>query len=230
MKTIGLIGGMSWESTSAYYKIINEGVKARLGGLNSAKIIMHSVNFDEIARLQINDDWEQIAAILSKTAKTIEQAGADFILICSNTMHKVAPIVRQHIRIPLIHIADVTGRVLKTNGIKKIGLLGTQITMEQEFYKAVFQDKYGIEVIVPNEADRLRINDVIYNELCKGVISQESRIAYLSIINTLSEQGVDGVILGCSEIPLLVNANHTTTQLYDTVQIHAETAVQLLTK
>lgn len=230
MKTIGLIGGMSWASTASYYKTINECVRANLGGLSSAKIIMHSVNFDEINTMQKNGDWEQVAAILGKTAKAIEQSGADFILICSNTMHKVAPIIRQHIRIPLLHIADITGKTLKANGVAKIGLLGTQVTMEQEFYKAVFQDKYGIEVIVPNEADRQLVNDVIHNELTKGVISSESRTVYLDIINTLAEQGASVVVLGSTEISLLVNTEHTTVPLCDPALIHAETAARLATK
>ena len=227
MKTIGLLGGMSWESTASYYRIINEGVKAKLGGLHSAKIALVSVDFHPIEALQKEGNWDKTAAILKKAASDIEKAGADFILICTNTMHLVAPEVEAEISIPLLHIADATAQDIVNTGIKKIGLLGTAFTMEKDFYKGRLENKYGLDVIIPNKSDRKIIHDIIYDELCLGHINKSSRAEYLRIINTLIEQGAEGVILGCTEITLLVTPEDTDVKLFDTTMIHAQKAVEL---
>jgi len=224
-KTIGLLGGMSWESTAIYYRELNEGIKAKLGGLHSARICMVSVNFEEIEKLQQIEDWNGTAVILSEAAIAIEKGGADFLLICTNTMHKVAPQIEANISIPILHIADATAQRLRKAGIKKVGLLGTRFTMEQDFYKGRLVEKYGIDVIVPNEPEREDVHSVIYNELCLGTIDQNSRERYLKIIAQLAANGAEAVILGCTEIALLVKQNHTATPLYDTTAIHAEQAV-----
>lgn len=224
-KTIGLLGGMSWESTASYYRAINEGIKAKLGGLHSAKICMVSVDFEEIEKLQHQDDWDGTAVILAEAAQGIENGGADFLLICTNTMHKVAPQIEEAITIPILHIADATAQRLKNDSIEKVGLLGTRFTMEQEFYKGRLSEKFGIEVIVPSESERLDVHDVIYKELCLGTIDDNSRERYLKIIDGLSKKGAQAVILGCTEIALLVQQSHTATPLYDTTAIHAEQAV-----
>ena len=224
-KTIGLLGGMSWESTAIYYRELNEGIKAKLGGLHSARICMVSVDFEEIEKLQQIEDWNGTAVILSEAAIAIEKGGADFLLICTNTMHKVAPQIEANISIPVLHIADATAQRLRKAGIKKVGLLGTRFTMEQDFYKGRLVEKYGIDVIVPNEPERKDVHSVIYNELCLGTIDQNSRERYLKIIAQLAANGAEAVILGCTEIALLVKQNHTATPLYDTTAIHAEQAV-----
>ena len=224
-KTIGLLGGMSWESTAIYYRELNEGIKAKLGGLHSARICMVSVDFEEIEKLQQIEDWNGTAVILSEAAIAIEKGGADFLLICTNTMHKVAPQIEANISIPILHIADATAQRLRKAGIKKVGLLGTRFTMEQDFYKGRLVEKYGIDVIVPNEPEREDVHSVIYNELCLGTIDQNSRVRYLKIIAQLAANGAEAVILGCTEIALLVKQNHTATPLYDTTAIHAEQAV-----
>tara|TARA_B110000483_G_C18052843_1_gene487233 strand:+ start:107 stop:814 length:708 start_codon:yes stop_codon:yes gene_type:complete len=224
-KTIGLLGGMSWESTAIYYRELNEGIKAKLGGLHSARICMVSVDFEEIEKLQQIEDWNGTAVILSEAAIAIEKGGADFLLICTNTMHKVAPQIEANISIPILHIADATAQRLRKAGIKKVGLLGTRFTMEQDFYKGRLVEKYGIDVIVPNEPERKDVHSVIYNELCLGTIDQNSRERYLKIIAQLAANGAEAVILGCTEIALLVKQNHTATPLYDTTAIHAEQAV-----
>ena len=224
-KTIGLLGGMSWESTAIYYRELNEGIKAKLGGLHSARICMVSVDFEEIEKLQQIEDWNGTAVILSEAAIAIEKGGADFLLICTNTMHKVAPQIEANISIPILHIADATAQRLREAGIKKVGLLGTRFTMEQDFYKGRLVEKYGIDVIVPNEPEREDVHSVIYNELCLGTIDQNSRERYLKIIAQLAANGAEAVILGCTEIALLVQQNHTATPLYDTTAIHAEQAV-----
>lgn len=226
MKTVGLLGGMSWESTAAYYKAINEGVKNKLGGLHSAKIAMFSVDFDPIEKLQHQGDWHGTALILSEAAKKIEAAGADFLLICTNTMHKVAPQIEQAINIPILHIADATAEVLVKNGIKTVGLLGTAFTMEQEFYKGRLQEKYDLKVIVPDTIDRKIVHAVIYNELCVGKIEPSSKVEFLRIIAALSQNGAEAVILGCTEISMLVKQSDTAVALYDTTQIHANKAVE----
>ncbi|RPB41097.1 aspartate/glutamate racemase [Vibrio diabolicus] len=227
MKTIGLLGGMSWESTLSYYKLINEGVKEALGGLNSAKIFMYSVNFSEIEKLQHQGKWEETASILSDAASSIEKGGADFILICTNTMHKVAPQIEASINIPILHIADATAELLREKGVQKVGLLGTQFTMEQDFYKGRLSDLYGLDVITPAQDDRSIVHNIIYKELCQGEIKEESRTIYLQIIEKLKEQGAEAVILGCTEIALLVNQSHTDVTLLDTTSIHAQAAVRL---
>jgi aspartate racemase len=225
MKTIGLLGGMSWESTATYYHLINEGVKARLGGLHSAKIAMFSVDFEEIEQLQHSGDWEGTAIILSAAAQKIEAAGADFLLICTNTMHKVAPEIEQAIGIPLMHIADATAQHARDAGIETVGLLGTNFTMEQAFYKGRLAEKHGLNVLVPSKADRDLVHDVIYKELCLGKIDAASRKEYLRIIEALAGRGAEAIILGCTEIGLLVQQEHTQIPLFDTTAIHAEAAV-----
>ncbi|MFA0310581.1 aspartate/glutamate racemase [Vibrio splendidus] len=230
MKTIGLLGGMSWESTMSYYKSINEGVKANLGGLNSAKICMYSVNFDEIEKLQHQGRWAETADILSDAALSVEKGGADFILICTNTMHKVVPEIEEKITIPILHIADTTARKLLEQGVKTVGLLGTAFTMEQDFYKGRLTDKFGIDVVTPDESDREKVHNIIYQELCRGEVKEESRAVYRKIIEKLSQQGAEAVILGCTEIVLLIQQQHTDVPLFDTTAIHAEAAVRLATK
>jgi aspartate racemase len=224
MKTIGLLGGMSWESTELYYRLINEGVKAQLGGLHSAKIAMVSVNFHEIEQLQHSGDWQGAANILSGAAKQIEAAGADFLLICTNTMHKVANEVQAAISIPLLHLADATAGRITDAGITTVGLLGTNFTMEQDFYKGRLA-QHGINVITPDESDRQTVHRVIYEELCLGKINESSRQQYLQIIDKLAASGAEAVIEGCTEITLLVQQQHTAVRLFDTTAIHAEQAV-----
>lgn len=228
MKTIGLLGGMSWESTASYYRIINELTKQKLGGFNSAKICMFSVNFAEIEDLQNKGLWDDAAAILIKAARSIELGGADALLICTNTMHKVADQIEKELSIPLIHIADATGDVLKQRNIQSIGLLGTSFTMEQDFYKKRLKDNFNIDVIIPSTEERQIVHNTIFNELCLGRIEDSSRSRFLSIIETLQQQGAEGVILGCTEIALLVNQTHTSTTLFDTTTIHAEKAVDFI--
>lgn len=227
MKTIGMLGGMSWESTASYYKAINEGMTSALGGLHSAKICLYSVNFDEIEKLQHQGNWDKTAQILAKAAKSVEAGGADFIIICTNTMHKVVPDIERELDIPILHIADATANQLVADSITKVGLLGTRFTMEQDFYKSRLVDNFGIEVIVPNTAEQTIIHDVIYDELCQGIISPESKANYVDIINRLYEQGAEAIILGCTEIALLVQQEDTSVPLYDTTEIHAAHAVQL---
>jgi aspartate racemase len=226
MKTIGLLGGMSWESTVTYYRLINEEVKKKLGGFHSAKICLYSVDFDEIEKLQHTGNWAETAQILSNAAKRIEAGGADFLLICTNTMHKVAPEIEANINIPLLHIADATAKQIQTRGFQTVGLLGTNFTMEQEFYKGRLVEHHGISVLVPDQADREYVHNVIYNELCLGKIETNSRAEYVRIIEKLAEQGAQAVILGCTEIPLLVKQEHTSVPLFDTTEIHAMKAVE----
>ncbi|MCU7801275.1 MAG: aspartate/glutamate racemase family protein [gamma proteobacterium symbiont of Lucinoma myriamae] len=229
MKTIGLLGGMSWESTLGYYRAINEGVNNKVGGLHSAKIAMYSVDFEPIEQLQHAGDWESTAKILSEAAKSIQAAGADFLLICTNTMHKVAPEIEAAIQIPLLHIADATADILVNEGIKSVGLLGTAFTMEQEFYKGRLINNYGLEVLVPSKQDREIVHKVIYQELCLGKIKPGSKIEYLRIIDALAAQGAEAVILGCTEIGMLVKQSDTNVRLLDTTAIHAEKAVEYAT-
>jgi len=226
MKTVGLLGGMSWESTAGYYKAINEGVKSKLGGLHSAKIAMYSVDFEPIEKLQHQGDWEGTAQILTDAARKVESAGADFLLICTNTMHKVAAQIEEAIDIPILHIADATAEMLLANGVQTVGLLGTAFTMEEDFYKGRLQKQHGLDVIVPNATDRKLVHDVIYNELCFGKIEPESKVEYLRVISALAAQGAQAVILGCTEIGMLVQQSDTSVALYDTTQIHASKAVE----
>jgi amino-acid racemase len=225
MKTIGLIGGMSWESSLEYYRIINEKVKEELGGLHSAKSIMYSVDFEKIKNLQHEGKWDELTEIMIDAAKTLEKAGADLVVICTNTMHKMANEVENSINLPLIHIADATAELIKNQKLNKIGLLGTKFTMEQEFYKGRLQEKHHIDVVIPNEEDREIVHKIIYNELCLGNIKDSSKNEYVRIINDLVTQGAQGVILGCTEIPLLVKQNDVSVPVFDTTTIHAEFAV-----
>ena len=226
MKTIGLIGGMSWESTVTYYQIINEVIKSELGGLHSAKILLYSVDFAEIESCQASGDWGRSATILSEVATKLELAGADYIVICTNTMHKVVPQILNHIHIPIIHIAEATANALKEKHISKVALLGTKYTMTQDFYKQKLIDA-GIEVLTPPVQDIEIINGIIYGELCLGIISNESKAKYLRIINELALRGAEGVILGCTEIGLLVQQKDTVLPVFDTTQIHAREAALL---
>ncbi len=226
MKTIGLLGGMSWESTLGYYRAINQGVNKKLGGLHSAKIAMYSVNFAPIEKLQHIDDWEGTAKILCKAAKSIQATGADCLVICTNTMHKVAPEIEAAIQIPLLHIADATAQAVVDDDIKTVGLLGTRFTMEQDFYKGRLENNYNLHVLVPTEEDRKIIHGVIYQELCLGKIEADSKSEYLRIIKSLASQGAEAVILGCTEISMLVNQADTNIRLLDTTAIHAEKAVE----
>jgi aspartate racemase len=226
MKTIGLLGGMSWESTVGYYQAINKGIKESLGGLHSAKIAMYSVDFDPIEKLQHSGNWEGAAEILIDGAKNVQAAGADVLLICTNTMHKVAPQIEKAIDIPLLHIADATAEVLVQKGIKTVGLLGTAFTMEEDFYKGRLSDNYGLTVHIPTETDREIVHNVIYKELCLGEVNPSSKIEYLRIIEDLANQGAEAVILGCTEIGILVNQTDTDITLLDTTYIHAKKAVE----
>lgn len=223
MKTIGLIGGMSWESTVTYYQLINETVKEKLGGLHSGKILLYSVDFAEIEEYQARGEWDKSARVLAQAAKNLESAGADFIVICTNTMHKVAPQIREAIHIPILHIAEATADVLKAQGITKVGLLGTKYTMTQDFYKSKLVEA-GIQVVIPDETGVELVNDVIYKELCLGIIRPESRENFLSVIEKLRQDGAQGVILGCTEIGLLVKQTDTTMPVFDTTYIHATKA------
>ena len=226
MKTIGLLGGMSWESTVLYYQLINETTKQRLGGLHSAKICLRSVDFAPIEALQHQGDWDALGQMLAAEAQTIEAGGAKCLLICTNTMHKVADTVAAAITIPLLHIADATAQALVNDGVSKVGLLGTRFTMEQDFYKGRLTEQFGIEVITPNAEQRQAVHEIIYQELCQGEIKAESRETYLNIIAALHEQGAEAVILGCTEIGMLVQQTDTTVPLYDTTRIHAERVVE----
>ena len=226
MKTIGLLGGMSWESTQSYYRAINEAVREQLGGLHSAKIVLYSVDFAEIEALQVRGDWDKAGQLLASAASAVERAGADFLVICTNTMHKVVPAIAAGISMPILHIADATADELIAQGVKQVGLLGTRFTMEQAFYKDRLM-ACGIAVVVPDQADRDRVNRVIYEELCLGVIKADSRARYLDIIHRLQLQGAEAVILGCTEIALLVQQSDTPVALFDTTAIHAQQAVRL---
>ena len=225
MKTIGMLGGMSWESTAVYYRLINEGIKSRLGELHSAKICLNSVDFDEIEKLQRVGDWDAQAEILSEAARSVEAAGADFLIICTNTLHKVVPQIEQAITIPILHIADATALQLQADGIKIIGLLGTRFTMEQDFYKQRISEKFGIKVIVPASDDRQIVHAIIYDELCLGKINDGSRVKYVQIIDRLRQAGAEAIVLGCTEIALLLQQDHTSASLYDTTRLHALQAV-----
>lgn len=226
MKTIGLIGGMSWESTVTYYQIINEVVKHDLGGLHSAKCLLYSVDFEEIEACQSSGDWQRSAQILGGAAQSLERAGADFLVICTNTMHKVAPQLQEMVGIPILHIADVTAHVLMERDVSRVALLGTRYTMEQDFYKDILISK-GIEVLIPEEEERVQVNRIIFEELCLGQIREQSKAYYLEVIGRLMSRGAQGVILGCTEIGLLVKPEDTNAALFDTTVIHAESAAHL---
>jgi len=226
MKTIGLIGGMSWESSLEYYRIINETVREQLGGLHSARIVMHSFDFAQIAELQNKGDWNQAAKLLADAAKRLEQAGAEVLVICTNTMHKSADHVQENVHIPLLHIADATAEQIKARELKKVGLLGTKFTMEEDFYKGRLSDKHGIEVIIPDEHERQIINQIIFDELCVGQIKQDSKENFRRIMQNLAKNGAEGIILGCTEICLLVEQQDVEIPLFDTTTIHATSAAR----
>jgi len=226
MKTIGLIGGMSWESTSEYYRIINEEIKERLGGLHSAKCLINSVDFEEIERCQSSGDWDGAGEILGNAAYSLQKGGADFIIICTNTMHKVVGKIKAKIDIPVLHIADATAKEIKRKDIQKVGLLGTKYTMEQDFYKSRIEEN-NIKVIVPSEKNRKEINKVIYTELCLGKIVSQSREYYKRVIEELVQKGAQGIILGCTEIGLLIKQEDVSVPIFDTTHIHAIEAVKV---
>ena len=229
MKTIGLIGGMSWESTVTYYQVINETVKKKLGGLHSAKILLYSVDFAEIEEYQSQGEWEKSAEVLASAAQNLEKAGADFIVICTNTMHKVAPDIQKKISIPIVHIAEATASVLQSRGIRKVALLGTKYTMTQDFYKNKLTDA-GIEVVIPDDDGVKIVNDVIYNELCLGILKDDSKAKFIDIISDLQKRGAEGVILGCTEIGLLIGQADVSLPVFDTTLIHAQKAALLATE
>ena len=226
MKTIGLIGGMSWESTVPYYRHINELVKQRLGGLHSARIVLFSVDFHDIERLQHAGQWDEAGACLADAACSLETAGADLLILCTNTMHKVANAIENAVKIPLLHIADPTAEAVKRAGLRTVGLLGTRFTMEQDFYRGRLESQHGLQVLVPGEADREVVHSVIYNELCLGVVRESSREAFREIIARLVARGAQGIILGCTEIAMLVSPADAPVQVFDTAVIHASSAVE----
>lgn len=225
MKTIGLIGGMSWESSLEYYRIMNEKVKKELGGLHSAQSLMYSVDFEQIKILQHEGKWDELTTIMIKAAQRLEKGGADMIVICTNTMHKMADEVQKNIHLPLLHIVDATAQAIKARNLKRIGLLGTKFTMEQDFYKERLIDKHGLSVVIPNDDDREIVHKIIYNELCVGNINDSSKKEYLRIIENLVADGAEGIILGCTEIPLLVKQRDVSVPIFDTTTLHAEFAV-----
>lgn len=217
---------MSWESSLEYYKIINETTKLKLGGLHSAKCLMYSVDFQEIEQLQHQDKWDELTEIMVNSAEKLKNGGSDFIIICTNTMHKMASDIEDRVGIKVLHIAEVTGEKIIQKGMKKIGLIGTKFTMEGEFYKKVLKDKFNIDVVIPDEIDREIIHEIIFEELCKGIISDISKEKYKNIINNLVLKGVEGVILGCTEIPLLIKQEDVSVPIFDTTKIHAVSAVE----
>lgn len=226
MKVIGILGGMSWESTVSYYQALNQGVKARLGGLHSARLLLHSVDFAEVEALQHRGDWDALARLLVDAALGLQRAGAQGLLIATNTMHKLAPQLEAALEIPLLHIADAVGARLKADGVTRAGLLGTRFTMEQDFYHARLAARFGIELLVPEAEERQQVHDIIYRELCCGQIRDDSRQAYLAIMAGLQARGAQAVVLGCTEIPLLVQPQHTDIPLYDTAALHAAAALE----
>lgn len=226
MKTIGLLGGMSWESTLPYYRHINEAVRERLGGLHSARLVLYSLDFHEIEALQRQGDWAAAGTLLADAARRLESAGADFLLLCTNTMHKVADTIEAASALPLLHIADPTAAAIQAAGLQRVGLLGTRFTMEQPFYRQRLEDRHGIQVLVPDEPDRAEVHRVIYEELCRGVVSEVSRQAYRQVISRLVARGAQAVILGCTEIGLLVRADDAEVPLFDTCVLHAQAAAE----
>lgn len=230
MKTIGLIGGLSWESSAVYYRVINELVKSKLGGTHSAKSIMYSVDFAEFDGLQHQGDWDKLTDLMIDAGMRLKNGGADFIVICTNTMHKVADVVEREVGIPLVHIADTAATEVKKRGLRKVALLGTKFTMEQDFYKGRLAQKHGIEVVVPNEEERQAIHAVIYQELILGKILEPSRERFVKIIENMYSMGAEGVILGCTEIPLLISQKDSRIPIFDTTQIHAAAAVEFSLK
>lgn len=230
MKTIGLIGGMSWESSLEYYRMINETVKLKLGGLHSAECLMYSVDFEEIEIYQHQNKWDELANIMVQAAEKLKNGGADFIVICTNTMHKLASDIEDRVGIKVLHIAEVTGEKIIQRGIRKVGLLGTKFTMEQDFYKKILKEKYHIHVVIPDVNEREAIHEIIYNELCKGIINDASKEKYQKIIRHLALNGAEGIVLGCTEIPLLINQEDVEIPVFDTTKIHAVSAVEFAMK
>ncbi|TVR01694.1 MAG: aspartate/glutamate racemase family protein [Spirochaetaceae bacterium] len=226
MGTIGLIGGMSWESTLEYYRLINQGVGSRLGGLHSARCLLYSVDFAEIERLQTAGDWDATATILADAAVRLERGGADFIVLCTNTMHIVADAITAAVSVPLLHIADATANAIRAAGVGTVGLLGTRFTMEQEFYLGRLRATHGLTVVIPEESDRELVHSVIYGELCRGEIRSQSRTAYVAVIDRLAASGAEAIILGCTEIGLLIRPADSPLPIFDTTRIHAEAAVE----
>ncbi len=226
MKTIGLIGGMSWESSIEYYRIINEEVRERFGGLHSAKCIMHSVDFEEVHRLQKEGDWAGLTEIMVGAARGLKNAGAGMVLICTNTMHIMADDVQEQAGIEVLHIADATGQRVKEKGLTKVGLLGTKFTMEKDFYKKRLRDNFGIEAIVPHESERQEVHDIIFDELCAGVVKPASKERLKAIIDGLAARGAQGIILGCTEIPLIIGQEDSRLPVFDTTYIHSTAAVR----
>jgi len=226
MKRIGLIGGMSWESSIVYYELINKKVKAILGGFHSCKSLMDTVDFDQIVKLQHEDRWEQLNEIMVDSAKRLEKAGADIIVLCTNTMHLCSPAIKANISIPFLHIAEATGMEIVSKGIKKVALLGTKFTMEKDFYKEVLANEFGIEVLIPTDAERAQVHQIIYGELVQGKIKDESRQVYQTIIQNLEDRGAEGVILGCTEIPLLISDSDVNIPTFDTTTLHAVKVVE----
>ena len=225
MKTLGLIGGMSWESTVPYYRLINEGIKARLGGLHSAKLVLYSVDFAEVEQLQSAGRWQEAGQMLAQAAQSLQAAGAQGLVLCTNTMHKVADAIESAVDLPLIHIADATAQAVRSAGLQRVGLLGTRFTMEQDFYKARLQKAFGLDVLVPEASDRDEVHRIIYQELCLGQVHGASRDIYREVIQRLIAQGAQGIILGCTEIGLLVDATDSAVPLFDTTALHAQAAV-----
>jgi aspartate racemase len=225
MRTIGLLGGMSWESTVTYYRLLNEAVRDRLGGLHSAQLVLYSVDFEPIERMQHEGDWRGAARVLAEAASRVEAAGADFLVLCTNTMHKVAPEIERAVNIPLLHIADATAQEIKGAGIDRVGLLGTKFTMEQEFYRDRLVEQHGIQVLIPNDRERETVHRVIYEELCVGETRDDSRAEYVKIIERLAARGAEAVVLGCTEISLLLRPDDSPIPLFDTTASHARRAV-----
>ncbi len=226
MKTIGLLGGMSWESSALYYRILNEAVKEHLGGLHSARCVMLSVDFAEIERLQMAGEWERAGTLLAEEARRIEAAGAELLLLCTNTMHKLAPQIEESINIPFLHIADATGVAIRREGLRTVGLLGTRFTMEEDFYADRLRKRWNLEVFIPKPANRQIVHQIIYEELVLGIVREESRREYLRIIDDLRRRGAEGIIEGCTEIGMLIGPEHTDVPLFDTTRIHALAAVE----
>ena len=225
MKTIGLLGGMSWESTIPYYRLINEGVKARLGGLHSASLLLHSVDFHEIESCQSSGDWDRAGEILASAAAGLERAGAEGIVLCTNTMHKVADQIEERCSVPFLHIADATGRAIQKQNLQRVALLGTRYTMEQDFYRGRMRDAHGIETCVPDGEDRAKVNQIIFDELCRGTFSEPSREYFIDLIARMANQGAQGVIFGCTEIGLLVSQDQSPIPVFDTAALHAADVV-----
>jgi aspartate racemase len=227
MKVIGLIGGMSWNSSLEYYRLINEMVSRRLGGLHSACVVLYSLDFDEIELAQRESRWHDAAGILARAGMALKQAGADFLLICTNTMHKVADEVGETAGLPILHIVDATGNAIREQGLSKVGLLGTRFVMEEHFYRGRLRERFGIDVLVPAEDEQAIVHRIIYDELCRGKVRASSRRACLEIIDKLIERGAEGIVLGCTELPLLIRPDDILVPVFDTTRLHAEAAVEL---